>query len=297
MPLHTHAHLWPTTRKTLFPLAPLAPRRVTPSVFAQDALMQQKAARKSARVQVSEPVETWRQMALKNVPPAPKRREKPLPLGVLALRAYVSEQWAQGAWEGHEAKALAKVIKRMTLDSVIYSGEFSLTLVAVDKGYPHYRLMWGSHIFGVADIPAMFDWKTGQYTVCAELPAIQTELARYLVGCGFTAEMATRTLTPGAAKTPYTASKRALYHLLKPVQTFDRGRAALTVLCDLASQLEDCDNTLTLYAALVLSLLSTIETGDAQSTRQRQIDAVLCAVVVQMILTSDVLIPRQPMLF
>jgi hypothetical protein len=158
-----------------------------------------------------------RQTVLKDVPPPPKRREKRLSLALSAFRDQLSDRYHAGAWMGAEATALAKVIRLMTYDSVIYSGDWSLELLDIAKGYPYYKLAYGALVFGIVDIPV--DWRHGQTIAAyADLPRLQAELARYLIGCGFTADMARKTLTAGAAITPYEASKRGLYRLLKVTQ-------------------------------------------------------------------------------
>jgi len=254
----THSHLWAFRRTPLFQLPTTAPRSV--SVFDAPALAQAKARRKARTPHVvrtpvmdreSDAVrkmnilskrphqetlfaleeyielteltrdDTLRQTVLPDLPPAPRRKEKPLPMALVVLQKQLSTQYHAGAWAGHEAKSLARVIKQMTFDSVIYAGDWRVELIDCEKGQPHYRLFFGAHIVGIVNIPV--DWRHGQsVATCPETPRIQANFARYLVGCGFTAEMARQTLTSGMSRTKYGASKRGLYRLLKATQS-DKG--------------------------------------------------------------------------
>lgn len=275
--------LWQTRRPPLFPL-PAAPTRLR-AVFAAQPPRPRRTA----------PPLTWRQKSLKNVPPA-RRTRKPFPPGLHAARVYLSERYHAGDGRGAEAKRLAAVLAQMTQDSVIFNGDWRLELVWLAEGYPHYRLYWQSYCVGGVDIPV--DWHDGKTIAdCPLLPRLQADLAAYLIGCGFQADLAARTHILGGAQTPHTARKRGLYDLLTPLpQGQDRAALAYDVLVACYTQLADTPLSETRHDALLIDLMALVLPAALMEEDERFVlDTALVNAVLALVVEHY--IPRQPTLF
>lgn len=151
-----------------------------------------------------------RPLPFRNFPPPPKRNARPLPPALVATRTYVESRFQAGHGYTVSGIALLCLVQQMRLNDVMHSREWRLELVAAKKGYPYYALYWTRHIVGLVDIPVQW----GQMIQdCPALPRLQSQMAAYLVCCGF---MRTNTtLVEGLAQTPVSASKRAIYRLFK----------------------------------------------------------------------------------
>jgi hypothetical protein len=152
-----------------------------------------------------------RPLPFRNFPPAPKRSARPLPANLLATRVYVVQRFQAGEGYTLTGIALLCLLQQMSVDSVLFSREWRLELVWTGKkGYPYFGLYWSRHLMGVVDIPVQWGQSIQS---CPDLGRIHSQMAAYLVCCGFT--RTNTVLVEGLARTPVSASKRSLYRLFE----------------------------------------------------------------------------------
>lgn len=109
-----------------------------------------------------------------------------------------------------EHAALVRVLRRLSFDDVLLCGKWRLEWLLLERGYPHYRLSYSRHLFGVAHVPIEYGRPLIGTPVMA---AAQAQMAAYLwrIGCSV------RRLVhrPGAAQTPLCARVKSLPVLFK----------------------------------------------------------------------------------
>lgn len=149
-------------------------------------------------------------LKFRNFPPPPKRRAKPLPVCVPLVRQWITERFRRREGWTSQALALLFLVRAMRPDDVLYCDALRLELVWLGRGYPHYRLYWRKHLYGVVDVTV--DWDQ-PLTAAQSLPRIQENVAVCLSICGFTPS--TTTFVKGDARTPVGGRKRELHKLFK----------------------------------------------------------------------------------
>lgn len=124
-------------------------------------------------------------------------------------RAAMTKAIEAGHYQGEEAAALVPVLQSMLYDDLLLCGHWSLELLYLDTGKPHFRLYRGEQIYGVADIYA----PGGDIGSSRKTPHTRRYLAAYLVACGWHAS-SVLTVENGAL-TPMTANTDHMYRLFK----------------------------------------------------------------------------------
>lgn len=124
-------------------------------------------------------------------------------------RAALTRAIEKGEYQGGESAALAECLRDMLYDDLLLCGHWSLELLYLDTGKPHFRLYRGEHVYGVADIHA----PTGDIGSSRKTPQTRRYLAAYLVACGWTAEEVLH--VDGGAMTPMNANTDHMYRLFK----------------------------------------------------------------------------------
>jgi hypothetical protein len=192
----SHAALSQTAQRKR--LSRLLPSTITceESRAPQD-LMRMPAWIKTRRKKTIERHWTQKSLRFRNFPPS-QRRDKPLPLWIIAAREWLAERFHNGTGSIAEMIALMPHLQKMRVDDCLLNGQWRLELVWLGRGAPQFRLYWRTHLFGVAYINNV-KWGEG---LIGSLPfeRVQQEMARYLVRCGWTA--AGTALVVGKARTP-----------------------------------------------------------------------------------------------
>jgi hypothetical protein len=127
----------------------------------------------------------------------------------IEARAVLTRAVEKGEYQGDEAAAIASLLQNMLYDDMLVCGHWSLELLYLDTGKPHFRLYKDERVYGVADIYG----PGGDIGSSRKTPQTRRYLAAYLVACGWTAEKVIH--VDNGALTPMNAEAGHMYRLFK----------------------------------------------------------------------------------
>lgn len=137
------------------------------------------------------------------------RNERGFTPDEIQARAWLTRAIEAGEYRNDRAAALEPLLRRMLYDDLLVCGHWTLELLYLASGRPHFRLYWGEYVFGVADMYA----DKGDIGSSRKTLAARQMLAAYLVACGWRAEDVI--VVPNSAMTPLVTDTNHMYRLFK----------------------------------------------------------------------------------